>query len=76
VVDERPAAVLLDLTLPGLSGWEVLERLSAIGGAPPVVVLTADMTAIPRAHQAGAAAAILKPFDIDEVLDVTGRLIE
>jgi two-component system KDP operon response regulator KdpE len=70
----RPAAILLDLVLPGMSGWDVLERLSAAGG-PPVVVLTADAAAVPRAREAGAAAAILKPFDIDEVLEVTGRLI-
>jgi len=70
----RPAAVFLDVTLPRRSGWEVLAELRARGDAPPVVMLTADAGAARRALRAGAAAAILKPFDIDEVLEAAGRL--
>jgi DNA-binding response OmpR family regulator len=75
LADARPSAVFLDLTLPEMSGWDVLDRLRACADAPPVVLLTADAAAVRRARQAGAADAILKPFDIDEVLEVAGRLL-
>lgn len=71
----RLGAVFLDVTLPEVSGWDVLARLRAAGDAPPVVLLTADASAVCRARTEGAAAAILKPFDIDEVLDLAAQLL-
>lgn len=73
--ESRPDMVFLDVTLPRLSGWEVLDRLRATHDAPPIVLLTADHAAVRRARAAGATEAILKPFDIDEVLDLAGRLL-
>lgn len=75
VTEQRPAVVLLDLTLPALSGWEVLRRVQGMAGAPPVIVLSADVPSIPRALQAGAVAGIVKPFDIDELLDMVERVL-
>jgi DNA-binding response OmpR family regulator len=75
VRDARPALVLLDLTIPKLDGWQVLERLRAGGNAPPVVLFTGDHTASRRAQNAGVAAAILKPFDVDELLATVERLL-
>jgi DNA-binding response OmpR family regulator len=71
----RPGVVFLDLTLPDISGWDLLARLRALPDPPPVVVLTADSAAVSRARAAGAADAILKPFDIDEVLAIAARLL-
>ncbi len=71
----RPGAIFLDLTLPDMSGWDLLARLRALPDPPPVVVLTADSAAVARARAAGATAAILKPFDIDEVLTIAARLL-
>jgi DNA-binding response OmpR family regulator len=67
--------VLLDLTLPKLDGWEVLDRLRAMGDAPPVVLFTGHHAATERALDAGAAAAILKPFDVDDLLATVERLL-
>lgn len=72
---EQPALVLLDLTIPKLDGWEVLSRLKETDGAPPVVLFTGHRAASERAQSAGAAAAILKPFDIDHLLDTVERLL-
>ena len=65
--------ILLDLTMPYVDGYTVLERLRAIqpeGAFLPVVILTADVTpqARRRALAAGANDFLTKPFDNDEVL--------
>ncbi|MGH2585371.1 MAG: response regulator transcription factor [Dehalococcoidia bacterium] len=72
---EKPALVLLDLTLPRIDGWEVLARLRAMPDPPPVVLFTAHHAAEERARAAGAAAAILKPFDVDDLLETVRRLL-
>lgn len=71
----RPALMLLDLTLPKLDGWEVLDRLQATEDAPPVILFTGHHAVGGRALEAGAAAAILKPFDIDDLLNTVERLL-
>jgi DNA-binding response OmpR family regulator len=76
VRDVRPALVLLDLTIPKLDGWQVLERIRAGGDPPPVVLFTGDYAAGRRAQGAGVAASILKPFDVDELLATVERLLE
>lgn len=68
-----PDLVLLDLQMPGLSGYQVLDWIAQRPGPelrPPVIVLTADVTheARERALAAGAIDFITKPFDHLEVL--------
>jgi len=59
--------VILDLMMPGLDGLALLQRMRVIPAhaATPVIFLTARTGAqdIARLMQAGAAAAITKPFD-------------
>jgi len=59
--------VVLDLVMPGKSGLDVLEELSAAGDAPAVLVLTATKTVdtAVRAMQLGAADYVTKPFEVD-----------
>ncbi|EHN08873.1 DNA-binding response regulator [Patulibacter medicamentivorans] len=65
----RPAAVLLDLTMPDLDGLEVLRRLRAAGEDVPVCVLSARDEVDDRVTglQAGADDYIVKPFALEEV---------
>ena len=60
-----PDLVVLDLHMPGVDGYGVLERLPA---ATPVLVLTADATreAKERALTLGASDFLTKPFDVVE----------
>ncbi len=58
--------VLLDLDLPGMTGWDVQQTLAGRPGAFPVVVLTGtgDVTQAVRAMRNGAIDFLEKPFDI------------
>ena len=62
--DERPEAILLDVMMPEMGGFEVLTRLKADARTAdiPVIMLTAKVQAV-HAKDSRAAGVILKPFD-------------
>jgi DNA-binding NtrC family response regulator len=63
----QPDLVLLDLVMPGRSGFDVLAELSGAPDSPPVIVLTGT-TAVSTAVEAmkqGAADYVTKPFEVD-----------
>ena len=64
-----PDAVVLDLTLPGLDGLDVLQQARAQGLRTPVLILTARGTVGDRivGLNAGADDYLPKPFDLDEL---------
>jgi two-component system response regulator FixJ len=68
---DRPGCILLDVSMPGMSGLEVQNRLNQLRLALPVVFLTGS-SHIPIAVAAmreGAVDFIEKPFDNDDVVD-------
>ncbi len=76
-----PDLVLLDLMMPGLSGYAVLEQLQrrrSAGDFRPVLVLTADATseARRRALSLGAKDFLTKPFDAIELMLRVWNLLE
>lgn len=73
------STLLLDLNMPIMNGYEVLEYLRGDEQLRhiPVIVLTADKSAELRALQMGAADFITKPFDIPEVIQTrVSRILE
>ena len=70
--------ILLDLKMPGMDGFEVMEGLKAIEpeGYLPVLVITALPAQNLRALQAGAKDFISKPFDLAEVLIRVHNMLE
>lgn len=64
-----PDAVVLDLTLPGLDGLQVLQQARTRGLRTPVLILTARGTVGDRVLglNAGADDYLPKPFDLDEL---------
>ena len=65
----QPDAVILDLTLPGLDGLQVLQLARSRGLRTPVLILTARGTVGDRVMglNAGADDYLPKPFDLDEL---------
>lgn len=57
--------VLVDLMMPVLSGWHVIDWLQQIGSASPIIVITAvgDVAEVP-----GVAGFVRKPLNLDELL--------
>ncbi len=66
---EPPALVLLDLTIPGMDGLQVLHKARADGLTLPIIVLTARGAVGDRVLglNAGADDYLAKPFDLDEL---------
>ena len=76
---EELSIILLDLMMPVMDGFEVLERVFSDPRMKriPIIVLTAEKSAELRALQLGAADFITKPFDMHEViLARVSRMIE
>ena len=76
--DHHYDLILLDLQMPGMDGFEVMEGLKAVetGGYIPVLVITAQPGHKQRALQAGAKDFVSKPYDHAEVLTRVHNLLE
>ena len=67
---QAPAALVLDVRMPGIGGLALLDRLRALGSPLPVIVMTGhgDVAMAVRAMKAGALDFIEKPFQDDALL--------
>ncbi len=67
----RPDVVLMDLNMPGMSGIEATQRLSAVAPLVRVLVLTvvADEADVTEALLAGACGYLVKDARIDEIIE-------
>lgn len=75
---ERPRLMLLDMTMPGMSGLEVLKasRTSAVGMTTIVVTGRNDIELAKRALELGAVEYITKPFDLARLKEKVKRCLE
>ncbi|UQB41737.1 response regulator [Thiomicrospira microaerophila] len=78
--ENRPDLILLDINMPYLDGYQVMEQLAALDDPllPPIVILTAQKAQdyLLRALDAGARDYINKPFDRNELLMRVRNLLE
>jgi PAS domain S-box-containing protein len=76
--DNRYDLILLDLEMPGMSGFQVMEGLKEIetDGYLPILVITAQPAHKLRALEAGARDFISKPFDLVEVRTRIHNMLE
>jgi FixJ family two-component response regulator len=75
--DASPSCILLDIRIPGLSGPELQERLSALGFYLPIIFLTghADIRTTVRVMKAGADDLLTKPVAKSELIGAIERAI-
>lgn len=73
----RPALVLLDLNLPGLTGADVVAELQRLGLAHvPVVLITADAAAAALLATTDFTEQLLKPFTVATLLECVARYVD
>jgi DNA-binding response OmpR family regulator len=67
---EKPDACVLDLMLPGLDGWKLIETVRSEGIGTPIVVVSARGTEHDRVHalEIGADDYLVKPFSMKELV--------
>ncbi|MBI5624428.1 MAG: response regulator [Elusimicrobia bacterium] len=75
---EQPEVMLLDITMPGLSGLDVLAVKAEAAPKTTVVMLTskADIEFAQRALQLGAVSYVTKPFDHDFLREEIARILK
>jgi two-component system chemotaxis response regulator CheY len=74
---ERPDLVMLDMTMGGMHGLDVLSKLHELDPQARVVVATADIQSSTQAlaREAGAAAFVAKPFIAEHVLAAVDKAL-
>lgn len=75
VRQRRPSAVVLDIRLPGMDGWDVLATLKADPATAPIPVVVVSMVdERGRGFALGAAEYLVKPVSRDDVLSALTRV--
>lgn len=79
VVSFNPELILLDVMMPGMDGFEVLDKVKAIAGHEdtPVIMLTAkdQSSDVLKGYQSGATSYLVKPFNLDELVDTINQTL-
>jgi len=72
----RPDLLLLDINLPGDTGWSVLrDEAYVTAGRPPVVVASAMSVSPARLRELGVAGYLPKPFALETLRSTIERLL-
>jgi DNA-binding response OmpR family regulator len=75
--EHRPGAIVLDLALPGMSGFDVLNSLKSASCTAhiPVLVVSAYASLVDNCEQRGANGWLQKPFNRNELLAEVRRVL-
>jgi CheY-like chemotaxis protein len=73
---EKPAMVLLDLSLPGRDGWKIFEQLRCLNPLTAIIAMTAWDHPQAQAVQRGTDALMEKPLDLPLLLKTIHELLE
>jgi two-component system KDP operon response regulator KdpE len=75
VIKESPGAMLLDVIMPGIDGFEVLEKLRAFSELP-VIVFSAGPENAQKALDLGASDFLAKPFNAEDMVKRIESLLD
>jgi len=75
--DQAPELVLLDVVMPGVDGWQMLQRMQERHGSIPVIMFSGqvDEKTAKDAEQRGARGFIGKPFDPQQLIERAKQLV-
>jgi two-component system chemotaxis response regulator CheY len=74
---EKPDIVMLDLTMPGLNGFEVMKQMKSINPATKVIIASADVQTMTKdfAFSHGADGFVNKPFVSEQIVELIQKLL-
>ena len=71
---QTPDVILLDIRMPDMDGFEVLKQLRGFCTCP-IIAYSATPEFYARAMEAGAAAFIPKPFELDSLIETIEQVL-
>ena len=77
IEDQAPELVLLDVVMPGVDGWQMLQRMQERHGSIPVIMFSGqvDPEAGADAESRGARGFVGKPFDPQQLIERAKQLV-
>ena len=74
----QPDALITDVRMPGMDGFELLGKIQQRFPELPVIIITAhsDLDSAVTAYQDGAFEYLPKPFDVQEAVELTQRAVD
>ena len=77
IEDTAPELVLLDVVMPGVDGWQMLQRMQERHGSIPVIMFSGkvDETSAGEAEERGARGFVGKPFDPQQLIERAKQLV-
>ncbi len=73
----QPDTIVTDIRMPGMDGFDLLEKLQHNYKEIPVIIMTAhsDLDSAVSAYEGGAFEYLPKPFDVDEAVELVQRAL-
>jgi two-component system, chemotaxis family, chemotaxis protein CheY len=77
IQEEKPAMVILDVNMPRMSGLDMLDSIDVKTSGIPVLLLTTEVqpALMARAKKAGAKGWMVKPVDVDQLVETVRKVI-
>jgi excisionase family DNA binding protein len=75
--EQQPQLILLDVMMPGMDGWGMLQRIQERHGSIPVIMFSGqvDERSAVHAEERGASAFVGKPFDPQQLIDQAKHIL-
>jgi excisionase family DNA binding protein len=75
--DQAPDLVLLDVVMPGIDGWQMLQRMQERHGSIPVIMFSGQVDAkmAGETEERGAQGFLGKPFDPQQLIERAKQLV-